>query len=463
MSKLFQKAKLAVKFRRAGEGHALNESSTPSTSNQSQAPQKPRKAPSSDTEKAGQAALERLNRLQETRQSRPPKSTTATWKTPNNEPSNDSETVQNIAKLKLEVKTEMERERKLNKPQQTMNAEKEVITGSQKAATVLAVSGVYLKCPFCSGSFLRRDVRTHMEECLIKSLVNDPTLTPANMVKSLNKDQAKTQCCVDVLVRYLDNILQNPEDEKYRKIKQGNKVFQEKVRPIKGAMEFLLSCGFVEKPLPDIPDVFCFVLEEVNADVLEKLLVMKEVLLGAEPCKPTLDRSLKVLQPSLNSETLELPDDFFELSSDEVKRMQIERSDEIERNTQLRTREMREKEKNPARIYRFTLLRVRFPDGIILQGTFHAREKASALISFVREQLQSDWLPFALSEPGGGQLIQEESSFSELGLVPAAILNFAWDATIMADINATSGTTSTNCNVYLKQELLNNLEHTGQL
>lgn len=54
MSKLFQKAKLAVKFRRAGEGHALNESSTPSTSNQSQAPQIPRKAPSSDTERAGQ-------------------------------------------------------------------------------------------------------------------------------------------------------------------------------------------------------------------------------------------------------------------------------------------------------------------------------------------------------------------------------------------------------------------------
>ena len=53
MSKLFQKAKLAVKFRRAGEGHVLNAASTPSTSNQPRAPQEPRKAPSSDAQRAG--------------------------------------------------------------------------------------------------------------------------------------------------------------------------------------------------------------------------------------------------------------------------------------------------------------------------------------------------------------------------------------------------------------------------
>ena len=50
-------------------------------------------------------------------------------------------------------------------------------------------------------------------------------------------------------------------------------------------------------------------------------------------------------------------------------------------------------------------------------GTFHAREKASSLKMFVKEQLQTDWMPFILSEPGGGQLTQDESSFEELGLV----------------------------------------------
>ena len=41
----------------------------------------------------------------------------------------------------------------------------------------------------------------------------------------------------------------------------------------------------------------------------------------------------------------------------------------MDRNSQLRTRAMRERDdKNPSRIYRFTLLRVKFPDGYILQG-----------------------------------------------------------------------------------------------
>jgi hypothetical protein len=54
MSKLFQKAKLAVKFRKAGEGHVLSESSTSNTSNQSSAPQGPRQAPTSDAQRSGQ-------------------------------------------------------------------------------------------------------------------------------------------------------------------------------------------------------------------------------------------------------------------------------------------------------------------------------------------------------------------------------------------------------------------------
>ena len=58
MSKLFQKAKLAVKFRRAGEGHSLNESSS-STSNQPQARQEPRKGPTSDAKRAGQGVAAR--------------------------------------------------------------------------------------------------------------------------------------------------------------------------------------------------------------------------------------------------------------------------------------------------------------------------------------------------------------------------------------------------------------------
>lgn len=59
MKKLFQKAKLDYKFKRAGEGHALQEES--STSQQSSTPQTPaaRASPTSDAQRAGQVhALE---------------------------------------------------------------------------------------------------------------------------------------------------------------------------------------------------------------------------------------------------------------------------------------------------------------------------------------------------------------------------------------------------------------------
>ena len=46
------------------------------------------------------------------------------------------------------------------------------------------------------------------------------------------------------------------------------------------------------------------------------------------------------------------------------------RSEAAEKELQLRTRKMREKDelKTAIRHYRFVLLRIRFPDGIILQG-----------------------------------------------------------------------------------------------
>lgn len=51
-------------------------------------------------------------------------------------------------------------------------------------------------------------------------------------------------------------------------------------------------------------------------------------------------------------------------------------------------------------------------------GTFYARERVAALYVFVREALQSDWLPFDLLASGGQRLSEEESlAFNECGLV----------------------------------------------
>lgn len=50
--------------------------------------------------------------------------------------------------------------------------------------------------------------------------------------------------CVDILCKYLDNIIANPDNPKVRKIRFANKAYQEKVAPVEGATLFLQAAGF---------------------------------------------------------------------------------------------------------------------------------------------------------------------------------------------------------------------------
>lgn len=127
------------------------------------------------------------------------------------------------------------------------------------------------------------------------------------------------------------------------------------------------------------------------------------------------------------------------------------RTEEVERNSQLRTRAMREAEKRPSKTYRFTLVRIRFPDGVILQGTFYSREKLGDVFEFVRQSLVSEWQPFLIFE-AGRQLKDEKATLVDLGLVPAALVNFKWDPVIMKEIAAAQGQVDEN--IFLKPEVL---------
>jgi len=57
------------------------------------------------------------------------------------------------------------------------------------------------------------------------------------------------------------------------------------------------------------------------------------------------------------------------------------RSEAVEKELQLRTKKMREKDemKMTIRHYRFVLLRIKFPDGIILQGVWTVNVRLTVL------------------------------------------------------------------------------------
>uniref|UniRef100_A0ABI8AR70 UBX domain-containing protein n=1 Tax=Felis catus TaxID=9685 RepID=A0ABI8AR70_FELCA len=293
-----------------------------------------------------------------------------------------------------------------------------------------------------------------------KHFSTDPVAASIMKIHTFNRDRDRVKLGVDTIAKYLDNICLHPEEEKYRKIKLQNRVFQERINCLEGTHEFFEAVGFQKAllPVPDQegPEEF-YVLSEAALAQPQSLRKHKEQLLVAEPVRATLARQRRVFQPSPLASQFDLPGDFFNLTAEEVKREQRLRSEAVERLSVLRTKAMREREEQrERRRYTYTLLRVRFPDGCLLQGTFYARERVAALYAFVREALQSDWLPFELLASGGQRLSEEESpAFDECGLVPSALLTFSWDAALLEDLRAAGAEPDSSI---LKPELLSTIE-----
>lgn len=118
---------------------------------------------------------------------------------------------------------------------------------------------------------------------------------------------------MDTLCKYLTNIVDHPGEEKYRRIRLSNKILQERVLPLEGAAQFLEAAGFEQTD-------DCFVFPE-DGDP-EQLCVLRDALRTAEPVLPVLDRGLRVLTPAQGRSDVQLPDEFFHLTPEELLREQ---------------------------------------------------------------------------------------------------------------------------------------------
>lgn len=434
IKRFFEKRKLNVKFKKAGTGHRLDEqSSQPHTASASAAgprpSPRPRPADVDAAQKARDAALARLEAKQ----------------------NKGDNAVVVRARMRTEIEAEKRRlaEAELTSQLATQVGRKEV---TMDGAPMLPK--VMYCCPEIGPEVMPKDkLEAYIHEFLLTSLEEDPEMTSAVMIHTLNKVPDKVKVCIETLVKYLDNIINHPDDCKYHKIRAGNKAFQERVASLLGIEEFLQAAGFNLRSLPheDHEESF-WVLDEGLAKDTERFQNIKEVLLAAEPIRPQLDRMLKVFHPSNNAAKFDIPDEFYSVSPAELKKEQQRREEAVEKLGMLRTKAMRERDElRELRKYRFTLIRVRFPDGILMQGIFKAHEKFSALKEFVGEQL-IDWLPFHLTTPTGQRLTEEALTLAELNLAPAAVVNFTWEPEVMKDIRAQKG--SHNAGPYLKPETM---------
>lgn len=424
IKKFFQKRKLDIKFKKAGGGHALNEepkASRPSGSRGYQAGQatSPR-GPGEEARRAAEAALARQTSHEKDRQA-------------------DS-TMAAKARMRRELEAERKKQSEAEAlAQRYRDPIEEVVQDGAPMAAIL------FKCPDIGEMVLPKDeMEAYIHEFLLNQLAEEPEMSSALMIHTLNKDKEQVKVCVDTLCKYIDNIAANPTEEKFRKVRLSNKAFKERVAALKGTEEFMQATGFQMKMLPfeDHEENF-YVMEEETAKDVERLKSIKEVLLAAEQIKPQLDRALKIFHPSQLASKFTIPNEFYTVSPDDLKKEQQQRQEAVEKMGMLRTKAMRERdEKRELRKYRYALMRIRLPDGILLQGTFKANEKLSAVFDFIRENLTNDWMPFTLCMQTGQKLTEMDKTLAELGLTPAAVVNLEWDKSIMADVAAQQGASS---------------------
>lgn len=135
------------------------------------------------------------------------------------------------AAIQARVKRELELERKAQQSsQQTENtqAAKKEKSDTIVDPSIFAVTDVYFRCPYLSDEILLRDEwKRKIKEFLFEQLNGEEAgLTACLIIQSCNTGKEKIESCVETLGKYLDNIINNPDIEKYWKIRMSNRIFQ---------------------------------------------------------------------------------------------------------------------------------------------------------------------------------------------------------------------------------------------
>ncbi|XP_068145416.1 UBX domain-containing protein 6 [Drosophila tropicalis] len=351
-----------------------------------------------------------------------------------------------LAAIKAQAKRELEAERR--QKEDLANAASGCISTTSTSSggdnRNLACQGVFFRCPLIGDEVLEKKLwKARIKEFLYQQLETDRGLTACLIIHNCNIKE-KAEDCVATLIRYFENLIKNPDEEKFCKIRMSNKIFSDKVRYVEGALDVLQAAGFREVQIDDEP----FLLwDKENLEEGLDLPTLVDALKNSELIHLELDRNIKVLLPS-QARRVVLPDDFYRISPEEIKKEQQMRAEAIESAQILKTKAMREREEQRnLRMYRYSLVRVKFPNGLYIQGTFNVYEKISDIFEFVQSCLADETLEFNLIATSEGKFSDEdmEKTLYDCKLIPNILLLFnvpGMPTPAAADLN------------FLKEELL---------
>jgi len=366
MKKIFKKLKTDAKFARAGPGHRLGDDSNKnlqSSSNLSSSGNLPRKQSTSSQQSAGAAAASRFQ-------------------------SNSGGIDMKAMKRQLLL----EQQSSVNKSSQPP---RKIEPSSPYDEYVKYIS------PFTNSLVVYSQFREHVETNLRLMLKTEPLEAACMMIKNLNKDANALECACNFLKTIVDNIITNSKEEKFRKLKKKNKLISVKVLPVVGCEEFLLAIGFTLITNEENEECYFMNEESLNITFLENSI---DLLNKTKVIEPQLSRNKKIQLPEekiLNakpsqSKSNEYQESFYQPTSAEIKKLQIQKTKEIELSKTLRTRAMRESDSKKVE-HKFCLLRFQFSDQTSLQGVFKHNEKIEDVKKFVLENLNNQSAVFDLT------------------------------------------------------------------
>ncbi|XP_055390002.1 tether containing UBX domain for GLUT4 [Condylostylus longicornis] len=137
---------------------------------------------------------------------------------------------------------------------------------------------------------------------------------------------------------------------------------------------------------------------------------------------------------SVQKTSEEIPDSFFELTTNDLKLLLRDLRKEAMGNEEapLLTAKMRELEESKKILrkmeqYKHCVIRIQFPDRLVLQGTFRSIESIDDVHNFVKKYLKNPEITFHLFTIPPKKILNVGLSLLEADCVPAAVLHFGID------------------------------------
>ncbi|GAV66669.1 UBX domain-containing protein/PUB domain-containing protein [Cephalotus follicularis] len=336
-----------------------------------------------------------------------------------------------------------------------------LITSGKKNPNGYSLNSMY-ECPICSMAYLsEEEVSIHVETCVNSNSVENDCGDDNEVLAS-----GKLEACVgafvsakppegslEVVLRLLRNIVRDPENVKFRKLRMSNQKIREAVSEVAGGVELLEFVGF------ELREEGGEMWATMEVPAQERISLMNKVILLLEPRKfeqmqkienvasaeadesvrtepKKIDRQIRVFfsVPESIAAKIQLPDSFYNLSLAELEREDGMKKKKMAESQLLIPKSYREKQAKAARKkYSRTVIRVQFPDGMVLQAVFAPWETTTTLYELVSSALKEPGLQFELLHPvvvkrrviphfpAAGE---RAMTLDEEDLVPSALIKF---------------------------------------